>query len=154
MVAALLHDIGQVSFGHDLEAACPHLFDHEAIVEKLLEEKGWSGPSLREVILAEWSQVEIPRVLNILRKKSSERPIDGVAEDIIGGPIDADKLDYLQRDSIGCGVTYGLGIDALRFLQALSVDVQTHATRCRVALAYKAKASAAIEAVLLARYQM
>lgn len=154
MVAALLHDIGQVSFGHDLEAACPHLFDHEAIVERLLEEKGWNGPSLHEVILAEWSQVEIQRVLNILRKRSSYRPIDGVAEDVIGGPIDADKLDYLQRDSIGCGVAYGRGIDALRFLQALSVDVRTRAKRCRVALAYKAKGSAAIEAVLLARYQM
>jgi len=155
MVAALIHDIGQGSFGHDLEASCPHLFDHETIIERLLDDTDWSGPTLRSVIQTAWPNVDIRRVMAILQKKAMARVVDGVAADMIDGPIDADKLDYLQRDSVGCGVPYGLGIDSLRFLQALSVDARLLAGgESRLALAYKAKGSPAIEAVLLARYQM
>ncbi len=154
IVAALLHDIGQVSFGHDLESACPNLYKHESIILRLLNEKDFSGESLKELIGREWKEVKIERVLNIINKSKTERPIDGVAQDIIDGPIDADKLDYLQRDSIACGVTYGRGIDTRRFLQALSVDAREQSGSCRLVLSYKIKGSAAIESLLLARYQM
>ena len=154
MLAALLHDIGQVSFGHDLEESCPLLFNHNKIIERLLTEKAWSEYSLTDVIKAEWNNVDVQRVLNILTKNKMKKPIDGVAEDIIDGPIDADKLDYLRRDSISCGVVYGHGIDVIRFLPALSIDAKINLDGCRLALAYKAKGSSAIESVLLARYQM
>lgn len=154
MLAALLHDIGQVSFGHDLEAACPHLYNHEEVVKRLLEETNWGPDTLIEVIAKHWPLIKRDRVLGILRKRQPARPIDGVAQDILNGPIDADKLDYLQRDSVGCGVAYGRGIDTLRFLQALSTNAKSDAMGCKVVLAYKAKGAAAIEAVLLARYQM
>lgn len=154
MVAAILHDIGQVSFGHDLEAACPYLYNHGMIVEKLLDETAFGLPTLRDTLKESWPTVDAVRVLSILRRKATDRPIDGIAQDIVDGPIDADKLDYLRRDSAGCGVAYGNGIDALRFLQALSVNARTENRSCRLQLAYKAKGAAAIEAVLLARYQM
>ncbi len=154
MLAAILHDVGQVGFGHDLEGACPHLFDHEKMVERLLDETGWGEESLRTMIGREWPKVDLSRVMKILRRQPTERPIDGVAQDIVDGPIDADKIDYLIRDSAGCGVPYGLGIDTLRFLQALSVDASSSGSHCKLCLAYKAKGSAAIESLLLARYQM
>jgi HD superfamily phosphohydrolase/serine/threonine protein kinase len=154
MIGALLHDIGQVSFGHDLEAACPFLYNHEDIVTNLLDEKGFGQPTLRQTLERSWPEVDPGRVLGILRKKTVSRPIDGIAQDIVDGPIDADKLDYVRRDSIGCGVPYGLGIDSLRFVQALSVAARSENKSCRLLLAYKAKGSAAIEGVLLARYQM
>lgn len=154
MIAAVLHDIGQVSFGHDLEAACPYLYDHAEMVEKLLDESSFGPTTLRQTLKEWWPQVDPARVLNILRKEPTGRPIDGIAQDIVDGPIDADKFDYLRRDSMGCGVAYGHGIDTLRFLQALSVSARAQGKSCRLLLAYKAKGSAAIEAVLLARYQM
>jgi hypothetical protein len=40
---------------------------------------------------------------------------------LIDGPIDADKLDYLRRDSHHAGVGFGLAIDVGRLLQSLCV---------------------------------
>jgi len=44
-------------------------------------------------------------------------------------PIDVDKVDYLIRDSIHCGVNYGKGIDVERLLDSLYVD-PTQSTIC------------------------
>ncbi len=155
MVAALLHDIGQIGFGHDLEAACPHLFQHEEMIPRLLQEKAWSSTSLNDILEEHWPEVEIARVLAILRRDASSlQPVDWLAADVIDGPIDADKFDYLQRDSAGCGVSYGAGFDETRFLRALSVDAKIEGGHCKLGLAYKAKGAPAIESLLLVRYQM
>jgi len=39
---------------------------------------------------------------------------------IVSGGMDADRFDYLRRDSHHCGVEYGQGIDELRFFQSLT----------------------------------
>ena len=154
MVAALIHDIGQIGFGHDLESACPHLYKHEKMIERLLNERTWSSPNLQEVITIFWNNVDIKRVLNILENHGIDNALDSLASDIINGPIDADKYDYLRRDSDGCGVPYGKGIDFDRFLQALSVNPKGAGRNILLGLAYKSKGSPVIESLLLARYQM
>jgi len=166
LIAAILHDIGQTDFAHDFEAACPDLYSHERAINRLLDDNYWGKPTLRETIRQYWPKVNVQRVLSILsqsvdtnRQAPREgltrfRAVDGIAADILDGPIDADKFDYLLRDSLACGVPYGLGIDRQRFLQALSVDAKETATGSRLALAYKAKGGPAIESLLLARYQM
>jgi HD superfamily phosphohydrolase/serine/threonine protein kinase len=164
-VAALLHDLGQSTFGHDLEEACPFLFSHEEIVMRLLDEETWGAPTLSEVINRHWPEVERERLDFILTNgagsgdanntsRDGSRVLDGLARDVIKGPIDADKLDYLLRDSIFCGVSYGHGIDVPRFLRALTVSSIEESYGVRLALAYKAKGRAAVTSVLLARYQM
>ncbi|HVF58897.1 MAG TPA: protein kinase [Thermoanaerobaculia bacterium] len=164
LVAALLHDIGQTAFGHDVEAAAPGLYDHESLVARLLDETSWGEPSLRKLIKLSWPRVDLARVLAILGYRETDdadeeahelvNPVDGIARDIINGPIDADKLDYLVRDAASCRVTYGLSIDRQRFLRALTVDAKDVLGHPRLAIAYRAKGSAAIESLLLARYQM
>jgi hypothetical protein len=164
-VAAIIHDLGQTTFGHDMEEACPFIFSHEEHLQQLLDETHWGRPSLRKAIEEQWPSVDIARVLRIVRLHLSERsdgdnveamrPIDGVASDAISGPIDADKFDYLLRDSVACGVPYGLGIDGERFVRTLTVTAKARGSDFkRLALAYKAKGRAAILSVLLARYQM
>lgn len=174
ILASIIHDVGQTAFGHDFEAT--GYYDHVSIIHKLLNEEYWGSQTLYKTIKKSWpNSINIRRILRILylqKEKFSdvqletifphENPItdrqmaiDRLACDIIDGPIDADKLDYLVRDSISCGVTYGKGIDKERFLNALTVDVKEITKyNCRLALAYKAKGSAAIESLLLCRYQM
>src|SRR5262249_37560275 len=113
-VGAMIHDLGQTAFGHDFEEACPFLFSHEKIRSRLLDETLWGEETLRKTIQDCWQDVDINRILAILDhsragRDASTRSIDGVAADAINGPIDADKLDYLQRDSVACGVAYGHG---------------------------------------------
>lgn len=164
LVAALLHDVGQTAFGHDIEASAPEIYRHEKLIPRLLDETAWGKPTLREEIGKAWPEVDLDRALSILGvqmggsdgkpQEAESDPADGLARDAINGPIDADKLDYLVRDGVSAGVPYPLGIDRDRFLRALTVDVRTVSGVPRLALAYRAKGAAAVESVLLARYQM
>ncbi|NJL71885.1 MAG: protein kinase [Candidatus Competibacteraceae bacterium] len=162
-VAAIIHDLGQTSFGHDLEEVFPNLYSHEELRERLLYEKSFQEGSLADVITSTWPEVNIQRVLRILSRRerlssklpSDYRAIDGVASDLIDGPIDSDKLDYLLRDGAACGVPYAKGMDPARFLRALTVtSVGSQSGSARLGLAYKAKGRPAVEALLIARYQM
>jgi HD associated region len=69
--------------------------------------------------------------------------------------MDADKLDFLIRDSVECRVQYGRGIDVGRFLRSLTTTaVLTSTGEPLLRLAIKRKGSASAEAFALARYQM
>jgi HD superfamily phosphohydrolase len=57
------------------------------------------SPDLRSII-SESDRLDIVSVL-LHRKK-------GLLSGIVSGPLDADKLDYLLRDSHFCGVKYGV----------------------------------------------
>ncbi len=162
-VSALLHDIGQTEFGHDMEAACPWLYNQKNILVKLLKEKYWGEETLENSLKTHWPLINIDRIKTILDitigvsgyGTQSINPIDGIISDIINGPIDADKYDYLTRDSISCGVVYGRGIDLSRLIKSLSIDVSDDKRGgCRLALAYKAKGASAINSILLGRLQM
>ena len=162
LLAAILHDVAQSAFAHDFEAASRDLYIHESLVEKVINETYWSKTTLRKTIETNWPGVNVNRILAILeanRKgkskfKSLLLPVDGLAADILDGPIDADKVDYLQRDTVSCGVPYGKGADVDRLFRAISTTVIRTGTSIRLALAYKAKGTAAVESLLLARYQM
>jgi len=41
---------------------------------------------------------------------------------ILNSVVDIDKIDYLIRDSVHCGVNYGMGIDIDRLVDALYVN--------------------------------
>lgn len=165
-IAAILHDAGQTAFAHDFESALPEIFSHEKTIIRLLEDDYWGKRTLLKTLKEYWPEIKIKRMLSILKIKLNDSdssssdfadeylPLDGVASDIIDGPIDADKYDYLQRDSLACGVPYGKGIDAKRFLRAISVDQREINGRSSLTLAFKEKGSPAIESLLLARYQM
>ena len=135
LIAAMIHDIGQSSFGHDLEAVSP-IFKHDVLVKRLVEETYW-GTSLQSTIERHWTSVDIGRVLAILEKKKQPkaRAVDDIAADFINGPVDADKLDYLNRDSVGCRVPYGRGMDVRRLISALTVSAVSDSGGVRVGLA-------------------
>lgn len=50
LIAAILHDLGQIAFGHDFEAASPRFYDHESLVARLLDDDRWGQKTLRSVI--------------------------------------------------------------------------------------------------------
>jgi hypothetical protein len=51
--------------------------------------------------------------------------VEQILRTIIDGPLDVDKLDYLYRDSLHCGVPYGLGLDSARLTDSLTTIVVT-----------------------------
>jgi hypothetical protein len=70
---------------------------------------------------------------------------------MLDSQIDADKFDYLIRDSVESRVSYGHGIDHERFLRSLTTYVDDKGS---LRLAVKQKGAASAEAFIQARYQL
>jgi len=143
LTAALLHDIGHWPFCHPIEdlhlAGIP---SHEYFASAYLAE----GRELAAVLRAEW-QVEPSEVLDLLHP-TSDSPALRLMRSILSGPIDIDKLDYLERDSLHCGVPYGRNFDRERLVQSLVVNAAGDG------LAISSKGKTAAELMVFARYVM
>ena len=102
VMAALLHDLGHWPFCHPIEDLhLPQVPHHELFANSFLLE-GEIADALRD----DWG-VSPRDVVSLL----SERPRDAarkILASMLSGPIDVDKMDYLLRDSLFCGVRYGL----------------------------------------------
>jgi HD superfamily phosphohydrolase len=109
-LAALLHDIGHGPFSHVSEQA----LERYAKRDTLSAEQKQKREKIHEIITARMicSDSEIVRLLgletceNMVRLLSSGRGQPALRS-IVSGPLDADKQDYLLRDSYFCGVPYG-----------------------------------------------
>jgi len=137
--AALLHDVGHYPFSHALEEI--GALHHEEVATPLIE----SGPVA--AALTRTLGPEAPRHVLDLIRGVSESPLQG----LISGSLDLDKIEYLKRDALMCGVPYG-EIDVDRLLNSL-VLVDEPVTGRRV-VGVLEKGLSALESLLFAKYQM
>jgi HD superfamily phosphohydrolase len=137
LCAALLHDVGHGPFSHALENLLTCDTPHE-----------------------EWSQAivtgdtEINRVLRQVDEALPQQVADVLAsayagpafvQELVSSQLDADRMDYLLRDSLYTGVTYG-HFDLHRLINTLQL-MDEH-------VVIQAKGIVAIEEYVLARYFM
>jgi uncharacterized protein len=134
-IAALLHDIGHYPFSHALEEI--GALHHEEVARPLICE-GEVGEILRDEL-----GVDAPaRIVELIRGASSN-PLQG----LISGSLDLDKIEYLRRDALMCGVPYG-EIDADRLMNSLVLI----SSQRRIGI--QEKGLSAVESLLFAKYQM
>jgi hypothetical protein len=156
LLAAVLHDIGQFPLAHDLEEIAPSTFDHKQLGERILANAVADEESEFSKALKLWD-VQRERIVSILRAdlKASDAPFkDRLLHSIIDGPLDADKLDYLQRDTDRLRVPYGNGIDQDRILRGLTVIVTAKGRDGVVCVGVHEKARVSAEFVAIARYAL
>lgn len=159
LLAALLHDLGHGPFSHAFENIYKEnnkCINHEEwttrIIEnsdgeifKTLEENFGDGTSSKVADL-------IKKQRKIKKQKSDEfTKVDlfGVLSSLISSQLDADRMDYLLRDSMGAGVTFGK-IDIERIIKSM----QLTAYQDKYYVCVPEKFLPDIENYLLARYHM
>ncbi len=140
-LASLLHDVGHYAFSHAMEELAPGSIPghHEEMAGRFLAADGIRrvldrhGPDARE------------RIGSLIRGESAH-PLQG----LLSGSLDLDKIDYLRRDSLFCGVPYG-AVDVDRLLDALTVACEDGGA---LELAVTEKGISALETLLFSKYQM
>lgn len=143
IVAALLHDIGHWPFCHPIEDMELHgLRVHESFASELLS----PDRELAQVMQQQWN-VASEEVLEVLDGRNKD-PKYQLVRSVLSGPIDIDKMDYLDRDSLHCGVPYGRNFDRNRLIQSLLVN------EAGDGLAISNKGKTAAELMVFARYVM
>lgn len=116
LAAALLHDIGHGPFSHMIERAKGSSFDHEKMTSKLI--KSETGD-----ISAVLNSHDIdPKAVAAVIEKRGPHPL---IVDIVSSQLDADRMDYLLRDSLMTGVEYGI-YDSEWLLNAMCVGLDPH----------------------------
>ena len=134
MCAGLLHDVGHGPFSHCFEDVF-HLNHEDYTVKIILEDS-----SVHEVL--ESFEVGFSQVVASIIKKNHPNMI---LVQMVSSQLDADRMDYLLRDSYFTGTTYGQ-FDLQRILRIMKV----HDGR----IVYRQSGVQSIEDYILARYHM
>lgn len=110
MAAGFLHDIAHAPFSHAADFVLKKITgkSHEELCEDIIKQK---IPSEIE----DWG-ITKNSVIQLIKTKGHNNPFLG---QIINGPLDSDKLDYLLRDAYHVGLKYSFDLD--HFLRSYTV---------------------------------
>ncbi len=98
-LAALLHDIGHLPFSHAGEGFLSGGKKHEDISVEIVD-----------VLKKEIDDVAFAGATDMIKLLLGEEEVVKeliLFQDILSGEVDVDRMDYLLRDSLHCGVGYG-----------------------------------------------
>ena len=149
LAAALLHDVGHWPYCHPMEdLKLPGVPDHEHRAAAAFA----PGTPAGDVLERDW-RVDPAAVADLLTGDgAADPPGTRLLRGLLNGPIDVDKMDYLERDSLHAGVPYGRNFDKDRLIASLTVHPGPGPDAGRLALTAKGRTAA--ELLVFARYVM
>ena len=139
MLAGLLHDVGHGPFSHAFEHVTKH--SHEDYTAKIILGKTELNQVLTEVS---------PRLPEDIVSIIEHNHPNDILNQIISGQLDADRMDYLLRDSYFSATSYGQ-FDLERILRTMRVR---KIDENKKALVVKYTGIHSVEDYIMARYQM
>ncbi|MGB5824511.1 MAG: HD domain-containing protein [Proteocatella sp.] len=151
LCSALLHDIGHGPFSHTFEKIFK-LGNHEAWTVKIIQD---NESQINKIITKNFSKSFVNKLIKVLIKENDESSRDDeqniitLISQLISSQIDADRMDYLLRDSYFTSVSNG-NYDMKRIIKSL--DVVKLGSKLRICVNEKYISS--IEEYIMARYYM
>lgn len=139
MLAGLLHDVGHGPFSHAFEHVTNH--SHEEYTAKII-----LGNTELNAILRAVSE-KLPQDIVSIIQHTHENDI---LNQIVSGQLDADRMDYLLRDSYFTATSYGQ-FDLERILRTMRVRKTAEG---RKVIVVKYTGIHSVEDYIMARYQM
>lgn len=134
-IAGLLHDIGHGPFSHASEEIIGQLDDvkktldsdnrfspskpHEMITYKLLETKSFRDFFNDLLKVYSKTEVNLKNISNMIIGSMEDPFNNQYKADIINGAFDADKLDYLIRDSYFTGIKMAVDVERILVTQMI-----------------------------------
>jgi HD superfamily phosphohydrolase len=137
----LLHDIGHPAFAHAGEAGIPGKQKHEAVSIYAIENH------LSSMIDSTFFRGAASVLIRLIEKSEDL----AFLSQLVSGELDVDRADYLLRDSLHCGVNYGI-YDSNRLIESLTLVNNEESGPLQLALDRGGEHT--FEAMILARYQM
>lgn len=134
LCAALLHDLGHGPFSHSFEKVFK--LDHEAFTQAIL-----LGDTEVNEVLSRVEKGFPKKVADVINKTYKNK----LVVSLISSQIDADRMDYLQRDAYFTGVSYG-HFDMERILRVMRPMEDQ--------VVVKESGMHAVEDYIMSRYQM
>jgi len=139
MLAGLLHDVGHGPFSHAFEHVTNH--SHEEYTAKIILGNTELNSILRAV------SEKLPQDIVSIIQHTHENDI---LNQIVSGQLDADRMDYLLRDSYFTATSYGQ-FDLERILRTIRVRKTAEG---RKVIVVKYTGIHSVEDYIMARYQM
>lgn len=134
LCAGLLHDLGHGPFSHSFETITG--IDHEKITDRIILEE----TKVNQVLVE--AHPDLPKAVADIIAHRHERKL---LSQMISSQMDADRMDYLLRDSYFTGVSYG-EFDLFRILRTIRIVEDK--------MVVKESGIHAVEDYIMARYQM
>ncbi len=149
LVAALLHDIGHGPFSHALEGIKKidgsDRPSHEAWTVKIIER----DVELQSVLLKHFGKGFSQKVINCLKGVDERNAFSKVFHELISSNLDADRLDYLLRDSYNTGEKIGT-FDLQKLISAMQLTEYNGQRRIAISIG----ALEYVDQYILGRYHM
>lgn len=163
-LAALLHDIGHAPFSHAGEESMPILpnehFRYKSDTTERYNHEDYSIAAIKLVFkdliqdhhMGEALGIKVEDITGLLGDKTVKPTRTSVIwSELISGQLDADRADYLLRDSLHLGVNYG-SYDRNRLVNCITLGQSEESSDCFLAIEKGGWHVA--ESLVLARYQM
>lgn len=139
MLAGVLHDVGHGPFSHAFEHVTNH--SHEEYTAKII-----LGDTELNSILRAVSKKMPEDIVSIIQHTHE----NDILNQIVSGQLDADRMDYLLRDSYFTATSYGQ-FDLERILRTMRVRKTSEG---RKVIVVKHTGIHSVEDYIMARYQM
>lgn len=152
---ALTHDLGHAPFSHAAESVFPAGMEHEDFTRKIVLETeirdmiNKIGEEFKQEYGSEY-EITPELICDIYQGKNPGPDMEYVfLKSFMDSEMDCDKMDYLLRDALYCGVNYGK-YDVERLVSCLTIHQRDGFPR----LAIRSGGVQAFEEFMLARYFM